>query len=67
MVYDEEQRARKGKSKIVFDQEDEDEEEESEERLFLKTMKKFATRKKRYPQQYFENLNGASTFSSLAP
>ncbi|KAL1209176.1 B3 domain-containing protein [Cardamine amara subsp. amara] len=52
VVYDEEQRAKKGKSKIVS------EEEESE-----KTQKRFVRR--RYLQQnYVKNLNGASTSSS---
>ncbi|KAL1202156.1 putative B3 domain-containing protein [Cardamine amara subsp. amara] len=56
-VNDEEQRARKGKAKIVYD------DDSNKKILFMKTPKKFATR--RYPQHpHYENLNGASSSSS---
>ncbi|CAL9224365.1 unnamed protein product [Arabidopsis halleri] len=55
LVCDEEQRAKKGKSKIVCD---EDYDDESENRLFEKNVKRFL-------RENFDNLNGASTSSSL--
>ncbi|KAG7548422.1 hypothetical protein ISN44_As12g036120 [Arabidopsis suecica] len=56
LVCDEEKRAKKGKSKIVCY--DEDYDDESENRLFEKNVKKFL-------RENFDNLNGASTSSSL--
>lgn len=63
MVYDEDQRARKGKSKIVYE---EDEEASDKKRFFDHVPRKIRSAPQG-PQPNFENLNGASTSSSSSP
>ncbi|CAD5333395.1 unnamed protein product [Arabidopsis thaliana] len=62
LVCDEEQRVKKGKSRIIWEEEEEAD-EDSEKRLFEKNLMKFVRHSQQ--QQKFETLNGASSSSSF--